>query len=446
MKFEFPVERIEYDFDLVGDCSVAITINGRSVSGNVVHGHLLKGHNILKINFTKKDPTDTKAYATLKYFKINDIHFTEDIKTIEYKIDNIEHRNAQTTIANNLYFGYVGSMEIVIEQTTELLKKAAWLIADEEFEHVKKSPMRGEMYREKNIENISRDAKFMFNGGLVGTDKEIDQYINSIQIRDLRKPIKMQSDRKRIENWINQSARINILNFDQHKHFSYSNGVLESVTSLMQGCKKLWMPSKTHFFNLEMLEDKDIDVKDVFNDEITEGSTLFFELPSPWYDNDSIDKKIREAKTKNCKVALDLTWLPMSNETIDIDLSKVDEIYFSMTKTWPLIDFRPAWRWSKEKVNDFQSIGSHYGYYTRAPASLFMQLIEEYSFDYVFDKHVTSAQEINKTFNMLPTNVLWFSTHKDVKHDDLKPIGNHYYLDEFVNIKKLLDFKGKYWW
>ncbi len=445
MKFDFPVERIEYDFDLVGDCDVEITINGRSVAGNIIHGHLLKGHNIFKIHFTKKDPTDTKAYATLKYFKVNGIHFTEDIKTIEYKIDNSEHKNAQTTIANNLYFGYIGTMEIVIEQTTDLLKKAAWLIADEEFEYIK-SPLRGEMYREKNIENISRDAKFMFNGGVVGTDKEIDQYIDSIQMKDVRKPIKIESDRLRIEKWINDSTRVSIWNFDQHKYFSYSNGVLDSVSTLLQTSTKVYMPSKTHFFNLEMLKDKDIVVKDIFNDEITEGSTVFFELPSPWYENDNIDKKIREAKKKNCRVAVDLTWLPMSNETIDIDLSRIDEVYFSMTKTWPLIDFRPAWRWSKEKVNDFQTIGSHYGYYTRAPASLFMKLIEEFSFDYVYNKHKRSAQEINDTFDMLPTNVLWFSIHKNVKHNDLQQISDYYYLDDFVNIKKLLDFKGKYWW
>ena len=72
MKFDFPIEKIEYEFDLVGDCEVNVTINGRSVTGNVIHGHLLKVHNVLHINFSKKDPTDTKSFATLKYFNIND--------------------------------------------------------------------------------------------------------------------------------------------------------------------------------------------------------------------------------------------------------------------------------------------------------------------------------------------------------------------------------------
>ena len=65
MKFDFPIESIEYEFLLQGDCKINITINGRVVTGNIIHGHLLKGHNALKINFTKSDPTDTDSYATL---------------------------------------------------------------------------------------------------------------------------------------------------------------------------------------------------------------------------------------------------------------------------------------------------------------------------------------------------------------------------------------------
>ena len=445
MKVDFPVSKIEYEFDLVGDCKIDITINGRSVPGNTIYGHLLKAHNILKINFSKKDPADTGSYATLKQFKINGSDFLDQIKLLDYKIDKSKHKEAEDQISNNLYFGYVGSMEIILEQTKDLLKRAAWTIADKEFEYIK-WPLREEMYREKNSENVNRDAKFMFNGSMVADDTDINKFINATPIKDLRLPINFKEARKKIENWINSSSRIAIRNFDQHKHFGYSNGVLESVNSLIQGSKKLYIPSKTHFFNLEMLEDKNVDVKDVFEDEITEGSTVFFEYPSPWYENSSIANKINEAKNKNCTVALDLTWLPMSNENINLELSYIDQIFFSMTKTWPLTDFRPGWRWSKHRINDFQTIGSTYGYYTKAPAMLFMRLIDQFSFDFVYQKHEKSAKEINAMFELTPTNILWFSKHQSVKHDDAKHISNHYYLDEFVCIKKLLDFKGKYWW
>ena len=53
MKFNFPIDRVEYEFELIGDCKIDVTINERSVSGNIIHGHLLKGHKVLKINFNK---------------------------------------------------------------------------------------------------------------------------------------------------------------------------------------------------------------------------------------------------------------------------------------------------------------------------------------------------------------------------------------------------------
>ena len=83
MKFDFPIESVEYEFKLKGDCKIDITINERAVTGNVIHGHLLKGHNALKINFTKSDPTDTDSYATLKQFKVNDGDFLDQVKAIE---------------------------------------------------------------------------------------------------------------------------------------------------------------------------------------------------------------------------------------------------------------------------------------------------------------------------------------------------------------------------
>ena len=445
MKFDFPINKVEYEFDLIGDCKIAVTVNDDPVVGNVIDGALLRGHDVLRINFSKTDPADTESYATLKQFKINDSDFIDQIKVLGYNIDKSKHKEAEDQINNNLYFGYIGSMEIILEQTKDLLKRAAWTIADKEFEYVK-WPLREKMYREKNNETVNRDARFMFNGSMVADDTDINKFIDETPIKDLRLPINFQEDRKKIESWINASSRISISNFETHKHFSYANGVLESVNSLLQDSTLIYMPQKSHFFNQEMLTDRQIDVKDVFAHELSDNSNVFFEYPSPWYDNKMVQEKIDEAVAKNCKISLDLTWLPMTNEELDLDLDNIDQIFFSMTKTWPLTDFRPAWRWSKDRINDFQTIGSTYGYYTKAPAMLFMKLIDKFSFDFVYQKHENSAKEINALFKMTPTNILWFSKHVNVTHDNDKHISNHYYLDEFVCIKKLLDFKGKYWW
>ena len=156
--------------------------------------------------------------------------------------------------------------------------------------------------------------------------------------------------------------------------------------------------------------------------------------------------KIRELKQKNCSVALDLTWLSISNDHIDLDLNDVDEIYFSMNKTWPIQDFRPAFRWSKTRVNDAATFQWDHCTYPKISANVFMKLMQSYSLDYVYDKYKPIAKDIMEKFELEPTCVLWFTRHKDIKHDYENPIWPFYFLDDFVCLRKLLDYHGKYFW
>ena len=72
MNFDFPIEKVEFEFNTVGDCKIDVTINGRIVPGNIIYGHLLEAHNILKIVFSKKDPADTESFATFKKGRMDD--------------------------------------------------------------------------------------------------------------------------------------------------------------------------------------------------------------------------------------------------------------------------------------------------------------------------------------------------------------------------------------
>ena len=179
---------------------------------------------------------------------------------------------------------------------------------------------------------------------------------------------------------------------------------------------------------------------------VVAGSKVLFELPSPWYDTDLILSKIQEAKQKGCTVALDLTWLPISNDTIAIDLLLVDEIFFSMNKTWPISDLRPAFRWSKNKCNDAQTFQWEHCTYPKVAANVLVNLTKQYTFDYVYETYRDHASQLYKLFDLAPSSVLWFATHDSIKHNAQQPIWPDYYLDDFVCIRKLLEFKGKYFW
>jgi len=138
--------------------------------------------------------------------------------------------------------------------------------------------------------------------------------------------------------------------------------------------------------------------------------------------------------------------LPVSNDTIDLDLNDVDQIFFSMNKTWPIQDFRPAFRWSKTRINDAQTLQWDHCTYPKISANVFMNLTRSYELDYVYKKYKSIAVNLMSRFNLHPTSVLWFTLHEDVNHNAKNPIWPYYYLDDFVCLRKLFDFHGKYFW
>ena len=444
MDLEFPLYKFRLDITKHGSAEVQLIFNGQLVDGYEVYENHIQKTNTVEIKFTKPDAGDEKSYAVIDKVELNGFDFTDDFKALPYYIDRSMHDHPQESIPNNLYLGYIGSLRFKIKHKDDKLTKAAWTLANNEFEHVK-LPLKGDNYREKNLHNILRDTKFMFTGSLAPHTKDIIDSINNLELSDLRLPLKT-NDRGLIEEWINKSERMTLNNFSVMENFCYTNGIVDSLNSFISDAKKIYLPTKVYYFYKEILHNKGVVIKDLFNDEIEEHSKALVELPSPWYETEMLKDKIRALKQKNCRVALDLTWLSISNDHIDLDLNDVDEIYFSMNKTWPIQDFRPAFRWSKTRVNDAATFQWDHCTYPKISANVFMKLMQSYSLDYVYDKYKPIAKDIMEKFELEPTCVLWFTRHKDIEHDYENPIWPFYFLDDFVCLRKLLDYHGKYFW
>ena len=442
MHFDFPIKHIKFEFECSGTGEIKLFCNGEYYQTNEIIE--FNDQNEIIIQFLKKDPADKNSFAELKNVLINGFSFTENFKSIQHEIDNKYHQNSPTHISNNLYFGYVGQTKFTITHKNDSLTNAAWTIANNEFEYVK-SPLKGDNYREKNLHNILRDTKYMFVGSLAPNCEEIVNSINKLSLKELRMPLKV-NDRLHIERWINGSSRIRFNNFDSMEHFTYANGIVDCLNSFISDAEILYLPTKAYYFYRELLQGKDVTIKDLLNDEIEENSKVILELPAPWYKTEDLKKKIKEAKLKNCTIAVDLTWLPVSNDTIELDLNDVDQIFFSMNKTWPIQDFRPAFRWSKTRINDAQTFQWDHCTYPKISANVFMNLTRSYELDYVYKKYKSIAVNLMSRFNLHPTSVLWFTLHEDVNHNAKNPIWPYYYLDDFVCLRKLFDFHGKYFW
>ena len=433
MKFDFPIESVKFKFKRHGTAQINLRANNKDpIYLDPDYLEIKVDDNPLNVSlrFTKETPDDQKSYVELKSLLVNEFDFTDMFKHIPYTIDKKQHPDAPNKIPNNLYFGYTGKMDFTIEHKTDLLTKAAWTIANNDFEYIKVG-FKGENYRKKTLHNILRDTKYMFVGCVAPNCKEITDSINGLSFSNLRLPMK-KDDMFDIQNWINNSNRIQLENFDQLPYFNYANGVTECLNTFINSSDTIYMPKKMFYFHIEMLQNKNIVVKDIFKDELETNSKVIFELPSPWYDTLSIMEKIKKAKSRNCEVALDLTWIPTSKDLITLDLTMVDQIFFSMNKTWPIQDFRPAFRWSKARVHDSITFQWEHCFYQKIAANVFLNLIKQYPFDYTYNKYKQLSYDIENFFGLQPTNILWFTKHKDFKHSSIQLVLPGYFLDDFV--------------
>ena len=443
IKIDFPIKDIKFGFNIVGQSFLMCTWNGEVVPDGKITADKIKDKNILSISFAKIDPADEESFATLQYFLINDGSFKNQIETQQITVDKIKHPDAQETSQFNGYFGYVSRLDVTITQDTSLLKQAAWIIADNEFEYIK-WPFKGNKHRAKTFDNIHRDAKFMYTGCTPPHNKQISDIVHDTKISELLFVGK--DDKEKIEKWIADSNRIKLKGLEFFDNFTMSTGVSDSLHSFVKNSRVIQMPSKMYYMHGELFADTELIRLDPFEKPIALNANVLLEYPSPWYTNIELDKIIQLAKDKNAKIALDLTWLPVSNEKINLDLNGIDQIFFSMNKIWPIADLRPAYRWSRNKINDRQTFDYETGMYEKVSANMFTKLIEHFSLDYVYENNKTEVEDINKTFNLDATPVLWFAQHDSAVHDTQGHISKHYYLDEFVCVEKLLNYKGKYFW
>ncbi len=451
IKFDYPIEQIELGIKCFGKAFVVCTWNGEILDANLtISKEKIKPQNSLSIAFAKLDPADEDSYATLQFFLINGGSFKKQIEEEEIKIDKALHPDAPQTIKFDGYFGYVSTLNIDIHNDQSLLNKAAWTIANSEFEYVK-WPMKTGTHRTKTFDTVLRDAKFMYTGSTPPHTEEISKVINDTKLGQLREPV-AQNSRANIEKWLVSSKRIAMYGLEDFDHFTHSTGVSDSLESFVHSTRVIFMPSKMYYMHGELLEGTEIIRMDPFqgtsnpNCQIPLYANVLLEYPSPWYTIKQLNEIISQAKDKKAKIALDLTWLPISTETLNLNFEGIDQIFFSMNKTWPVADLRPAFRWSRTRINDRQTFDSEIEMYPKTSANMFNILIQQFDFDYVYNKHFAAVENIRNTFDLETTPVLWFTKHPSAVHDTKGYISSHYFLDEFVCVQKLLNYKGKYFW
>lgn len=425
----YTAKKIKIVYVKKGDIVIEAKLNGYPIGipGDTIELDIPQQEkNNLRLDITRSN-RDATSYIRIIHFSVDGKSYLNQFKKIKFKPHKMKHPGMDD-FDNNLFLGVNGTMQFDILHKVDPLSRAKSILIKD-----KETRIHGKEYSYP-------DQRHVLTGCIPPLTKELVDCIGQSQGAY---DVDVTTIRKFTEQWLSESSRISIDNIHGLEHFCLSNGVTQSIESVRSRFDDIYMPNKMYYLHGE-LEGKN--THDVWTSELPPQAKVMFELPSPWYTTQSILKKIQEAIQKDCYIILDLTWLPLSMKQINLDASKISEIYFSMNKAWPVRNLRPAMRWSRDKINDAQAFDTEWNCFAKLPFNIFAVLIEQFKFDYTYERYSKDADEICKVFDFGHTDVLWFKTHKDVKHTLPNHISEHYYLDEFVCIVNLLQTKGKYFW
>jgi hypothetical protein len=328
------------------------------------------------------------------------------------------------------------------------LNQASWLIAVSEHKESIDYDSRLHLDKPNTYNDIKNRAKCMYTGIYAPRDPSIEKLISSSSVKELRKEININEFSNTIKNWFKKSNLISILGVDKLQNLTLGNGASDFIFSLINKAKKRFgILDNTYYYNFDILDSKRSTIFDVVHPlECREGETVLIEYPTPHYSTDKLNDIIKKCISNKCYLAIDLTLLPITNQRIEIDLTPFNEVYFSMHKALPIDDLRSAIRFSKTKIHDHYSIMQQQRYYNRIGANLFLKFIDSFDLDYVYNKHNSNIDNINKTFKLTKTNLLWLSKSSEYKNPVDHMPSKHYNFNKLISISKLIENKDKFFW
>ena len=274
-------------------------------------------------------------------------------------------------------------------------------------------------------------------------DKTVNDYVNSLKIEDLRQDINISALGKDVLKWINKSKRLHLQNVTQN-NITLLGGIDYCIESLCQRSNKVGYLSDSYYGVKDYCIANNIDHYSI-KEGITENSTVIIEFPTPNHNESDVLKFITDCKQKNCYIALDMTFLPVYiGKHLDLDLIGIDEIWFSMNKTWPINDIRPCLRYSNKQVPDMHTVSQDKNAHNKISANVLYSCINKFNFDYTYDAHINTVESICEQFAIAKTNNLWLAQRHNTVWTHMP--SKYWNYDNFIGLHGLIENKSKYFW
>ena len=220
-------------------------------------------------------------------------------------------------------------------------------------------------------------------------------------------------------DWIQDNKRNNVIGLD-HFHFAtMTNGTSEAFQMFMMRHNNRHFRFFKGDFMMHKVASNVMGNKWgwIHNaDEIKVGQAVIISCPFSDFgaEHEQMEEMLNTCDRLNVPVLIDMAYFGMCHD-IEIDLTHkcIEEVTFSLGKTFPIIGARAGIRLQKKQVDDAVLFANQHGIVNNFGALIGITCVESWSSDYIVAKYKQSQLAVCDALNVKPSKCIIFATSED---------------------------------
>ena len=146
-------------------------------------------------------------------------------------------------------------------------------------------------------------------------------------------------------------------------------------------------------------------------DQLQSGDALVLSFPfcdtGNFYD---IDKILNICESLDIPVLIDMAYYPLTDApTFRFLHTCIDTITFSLSKIFPIANYRIGVRYTKKDIYDGQKLHDDINYNNFASCYLGYELIKKYNVNYIASTYRQKQSQVSKVFDIIPSDSVIFA-------------------------------------
>ena len=222
--------------------------------------------------------------------------------------------------------------------------------------------------------------------------------------------------------WIRSSKLNNIQGLDAFPHVTQTNGTSEAFSMFMQRHRDRRFKFYKGDFMMHKVASNNMKAKWQWihsQEEVTVGDAVI--VSCPFSDTGSklkdLDMLLDACSKLRVPVLIDMAYFGMCyNIDINLDMPCVEEVTFSLGKTFPIIGARAGIRLQREEIDDAVLFANQHGIVNNFAAMVGQFAMEAWDPDYIPNKYMKDQLLVCNRLEVKPTNCIIFALSNKEEH------------------------------